>query len=455
MKVLLLNPYRDKQRYVPAEAKPYIKYTSTDFGRYSIPPLDLAYLAGALDGKAEVSVLDAHAMQLHPERIDFRPYQAVAVNTAPYTYWRCTQTFVGHVHESLRAAKAAGCRTVVYGPHASIGPDDFVDADCVISGEPDRMIEEALFGTANRLGPDYPSDLPQPDFSKFDFNLYDSRNCEAVFERRPFGRVGVLAHSRGCPYNCGFCFRPLAPRKTRGHSIESTRETLRQLVEVHQCKCLFFEDLTFTLNKKRTLELCEVLMKYRVPYVFQTRTDAVDEDIAAALVASGCYKIEFGVESGNEALLTELNKGNGWDHVERAVRLCRKAGIPRVVGFAGIFAPGETLETIRETRRKFHELGLRFYVNLWFPYPHTSIFHKAVGDGMRKEAGADWTYLLKGAGTYGNSFTTEEVRYWCDRIAREEWWREKAGKIPVWIGRASSTLLGRQSGRAVPSLTKS
>jgi len=220
MKVLLLNPYRDVRRYVPSHLLPYVRYTPTDIGEYCLLPLDLAYLAGTLRDRADVAILDAHALKMAPEWIDFAPFDAVVMNTAPYSHWRCCQSFVGHVHDCARLAGEAGCRTVVYGPHATVAPDGFKEADCVLVGEPEALIEEALTGTACLLGPVAMERLPVPDYGKFDFALYSSARSQQVFERRDFGPIGVLSYSRGCPFGCSFCFRALAPRTVRNHTID-------------------------------------------------------------------------------------------------------------------------------------------------------------------------------------------------------------------------------------------
>ncbi|MEW6620359.1 MAG: radical SAM protein [bacterium] len=445
MKVLLLNPYRDINRYVPQHLRSYVSFTPANIGRYSILPLDFAYLAGVLRDKVDVSILDAHALALHPEDINLKPYDVVVVNTAPYSHWRCSQTFVGHVHESIHAAHQAGARAIVYGPHATVAPDDFSEADCVIIGEPEGVIEQALEGNDRRLGPKYLEILAEPNYELFDFFLYDSRRCEQIFEKLPFGRVGVLMCSRGCPFNCRFCFRVLAPFKIRSHSLTSMEKILHQLIEVQGCKCLFFEDLTFTLDKKQTIELCRLLGRYKVPYVIQTRVDCVDEEIAVALAHSGCYKIELGVESAVNSVLEEFNKQIVWTDVERAVNICRQQGIPRVIAFAGIFAPGETRRTIEETRRKFHRLGLRFYPNIWFPYPGTILYEKAVQDGLISNIGADWTKLLLLAGTIGTNYTADHLRQICQQIEYSEWIREKMLKIPHVIKRIGKTLVTVQA----------
>ncbi len=429
MKVLLFNPYRDAARYIPAALRPYARFTPTELVPYNLIPLDMAYVAGVLKGKHEVSCTDAHVTSTPLEAVDFNGYDAVVVNTAPLSHFRCCQTFVGHAREAVERARRAGARTIVYGPHVTVAPEDFGEADCAIVGEPEGVIEEALTGPGGIVGPLTCPELPMPDYSVFDFPLYPSATSAQIFENRDFGNIGVISHSRGCPFGCGFCFRALAPKKVRKHALAEVEAMLHDLIDVRGCTCLFWEDLTFTLEKRRTLEICDLIKRWRVPYVIQTRAERIDAEIARALAESGCYKVEMGVESADEEILKRFDKRTTWNDVVEAVKVSRDAGIPRVIAFAGIFAPGETRETIEVTRRKFHELGLRFYCNIWFPYPGTTLYEAGVAEGRIGGTGSDWNALLPLAGTIGTRFTAEEVRHICSDIDRREQNAQRVGRV--------------------------
>jgi len=429
MKVLLFNPYRDVDRYIPADLRPYARFTPTELSSYNLIPLDMAYIAGVLKGKHEVRCIDAHVTLTPVEAVDFNGYDAVVVNTAPHSHFRCCQTFVGHALEAVKLAKKAGARTIIYGPHVTIAPEDFGEADCVIVGEPEGVIEEALTGPGGTIGPLTLPKLPMPDYSVFDFSLYSSATSLQVFENQDFGKIGVISYSRGCPFSCGFCFRALAPKKIRKHTIAEVEAMLHELIDVQGCTCLFWEDLTFTLEKDWTFDLCDLIKRWKVPYVIQTRVERIDADIARALAESGCYKVEMGVESGVEEILKRFNKRITWNEVVKAVQVTKDAGIPRVIAFAGLFAPGETMETIEETRRKFHDLGLRFYCNIWFPYPNTMLYKIGIEEGKIGRTGGDWNELLPLAGTIGTQFTAEEVRQICNDIDRQEQNRQRLRKV--------------------------
>ena len=158
----------------------------------------------------------------------------------------------------------------------------------------------------------------------------------------------------------------------------------------------------------------------------------------------------MGIESGAPAIVDGFDKGIDWTDVERAIDVCRRAGIPRVVGFAGVFAPGETLETLSETRRKFHELDMPFHVNIWFPYPSTAMYLRGVTDGTIPQVGAGWNSLLPAAGTIGNAFTTAQVRRWCRRTARAERLRyhmRRFGRTIRRIGRTTTDRYNRKTSR--------
>ncbi len=436
MKVLLINPYRDIKRYIPGHLRQYVKHTPSLFENYSVLPLDMAYLGAILKQEHEVDLIDAHIMRMQAEEIDFSRYQCVVANTAPYSHWRCFQTFFQHTLDVVSLAEKAGCRTIVYGPHPTVEPQSFESADCVILGEPDDLIMEAINTDSKVIGPKMENELdryPPLAYELFDFSLYQSQNCY-VFDCAPFGKVGTLTSSRGCPYNCAFCFRGLATRNTRFHSLERTLDAVDRLVNHYQCKALFWEDLVFNLDKKRLLELCKGLERFKVPYAIQARIDLVDEEVARALADSGCYKIMFGVEAGDDSVLEELDKGFEWKQVKNAITICKKAGIPKVVGFAGLFAPGETMDSLKRTVRNFESLGLPLFFNIWFPFPLTTIYKKGVQEGLLSEERVEWDKLLMIAGTIGNDFSRRKVNSVMRKITlRDRYLRyKKMGPREIW-----------------------
>ena len=68
---------------------------------------------------------------------------------------------------------------------------------------------------------------------------------------------------RGCPNNCSFCAWPqtLMGKKYRVRSISNVLDELESIQENTNVKEVFFEDDTFTINKKRVIEFSDEYKK--------------------------------------------------------------------------------------------------------------------------------------------------------------------------------------------------
>jgi len=430
MKILLVNPYRNIKP--PRELVSHLRNTQLwdggeenfDFGTY---PLEVPYLGAILwQVGHEVSFVDAQRIRLLPTKIDFSGYDAVVTCTAPFGKWRCPPFSYQHAIEVLREAQKAGCKMIVYGPHCTVDPESFLEAaDCVIRGEPEPSILEALTINSSIIGKpctdNYNLDeLPFPAFDLIDFSLYDAKY---IFESKVTDELGVLAGSRGCPYRCVFCFKVMVPERMRFHSPQRAVKMAETLVNEFGCKALIWGDLTFTLSKKWTLEVCEGLKELKVPYSASTRSDCLDEEVVEALASSGCYAIDVGVESGSNQVLQLLNKGFTWEESAKAINLCRQAGIPLVRVFLLLFAPGETRETIKETLGKISSLGMDISFSICTPYPGTDLWEMGVREGKIPRDLEGWSkkaeVAARLAGTIGTDFTREEVIQINKRLSRQ------------------------------------
>jgi len=427
VKTLLVNTFRDYERYVPASLLPYCQYTATleDLSD-PWPPLEWAYVSAVLKAAGhEVEFVDAHVQGLTLGERDLDGYDAVVANTAPYEKWRCTQVFYDHALDLLRLAKKVGARTAVFGPHVTTTPEYFGEVDAAIVGEPDPVIVDALEGRQGGtiIAPEVAlDDLPYPDFGVFEFARYDGR---VFFEGRARGPLGVAMGSRGCPYPCSFCFKALVPDKVRSHAPD----VVLRMVEDQRRRgvgAMIFEDLTFTMNKAWTLAVCERLRATGMKYAIMTRPDRIDDEIADALARSGCVKVELGVEAGDDELLRQMRKKAAWDSTLRAVRTLRERAVPIVSAFRMVFVPGETDATMNDFVEKCRGLGFDTFPNVCTPFPKTGLWNQGVSEGKIRGDAVHWEDVALGAGTVGTEFGRDEIRSTCDRLAWEShrpYWR--------------------------------
>jgi radical SAM superfamily enzyme YgiQ (UPF0313 family) len=140
----------------------------------------------------------------------------------------------------------------------------------------------------------------------------------------------ILVTSRGCPARCAFCNTPQYwGSRIRFHSVDHVLAELHALRERFGLLEVSFRDDTFTVDRRRVLELCRRMTEEGLGFLWdcQSRVNAVDEDRLVAMRRAGCVHIQYGVESGSPRMLKRLAKGIDVAEIERAARATRRAGI--------------------------------------------------------------------------------------------------------------------------------
>ena len=187
--------------------------------------------------------------------------------------------------------------------------------------------------------------------------------------------------SRGCPYQCIFCDR--LGKKFRAASAEYVVKEISACLELG-IDHIFFHDDTFTIDKKRVLDICRLLKEnsLKIKFSLRSRVNTIDEDIIKALKDAGCVRISFGVESGVQRILKRIKKGITLEQAESAFRLAKKYKIKTLADFM-IGHPDETVEDIHETIRFTKRLKpdyVQFSVTT--PYPATDLYREGIEMGI-------------------------------------------------------------------------
>jgi radical SAM superfamily enzyme YgiQ (UPF0313 family) len=153
-----------------------------------------------------------------------------------------------------------------------------------------------------------------------------------------------------------------------------------------QVREVFFEDDTFTINKKWVLEFIEEYKKegVRLPWACQARAD-VDYETMKTMRDSNCQVLVVGFESGSDDMLQRMKKGLTVERARRFIRDARRAGMPVHANFV-IGLPGETRETIAATRSFIREANSdAITVAVATPFPGTEFWEQAVSNGSLLE----------------------------------------------------------------------
>ena len=159
-----------------------------------------------------------------------------------------------------------------------------------------------------------------------------------------------LALSRGCGGNCNFCGSPeFWGRKIRYHSADYFVEQLERLSQ-KGIRFFYFSDDTFTVNKKRVIEICRKIIGKNLDITWNaiSRVDHVSDELLYWMRKAGCIQISYGVESGSEKIRKFLLKNISSKKIQSAFATTQRYGIlARAYFIYG--APGESWQTIQES----------------------------------------------------------------------------------------------------------
>jgi len=140
-----------------------------------------------------------------------------------------------------------------------------------------------------------------------------------------------------------------------------------------------FLDENFLANKKRALEICDLLEERDLVDVIKWGClggpQTVDAELLGRLKECGCTYISFGFESADPRRLKEIRKPHTVEHMERALNLTLKAGINPIATFM-IGYPNEDLQSIYRTTKFWVKHGIQCVPFFITPYPATELFEK-------------------------------------------------------------------------------
>jgi len=184
---------------------------------------------------------------------------------------------------------------------------------------------------------------------------------------------------RGCPNQCTFCAWPqtLTGRKYRVRSLPSVLDELTWIEANLNVKEVFFEDDTFTISKERVLEFCKGYQErgLSVAWSCNARANTLDLETMQAMKKANCRLLIAGYESGVDSILQAIKKGITTDQIRQFAKNARKAGL-LVHGDIIIGLPGETKETIEQTRRLIWEVKPDILqVAVASPFPGTEFYN--------------------------------------------------------------------------------
>jgi anaerobic magnesium-protoporphyrin IX monomethyl ester cyclase len=213
-----------------------------------------------------------------------------------------------------------------------------------------------------------------------------------------------IVASRGCPYRCNWCAKPIYGDSFAVRSACSVAEEMRQLKDDFAVEHLWFADDIFGLRTKWVRELAVEVEKLdaALPFKMQSRVDLMTSDTVRALRRAGCVEVWLGVESGSQNVLDSMDKGTRVEQIVKARENLRSEGI-RACYFLQFGYPSETWEDIQKTVRLVQDtrpddLG----VSVSYPLPGTKFFERVraqLGEKTNWSDSDDLSMMFQGAYT--------------------------------------------------------
>ncbi len=218
-----------------------------------------------------------------------------------------------------------------------------------------------------------------------------------------FFSLNIVA-SRGCPYRCNWCAKPIYGDSFHLRPAASVAEEMRILKSECAADHLWFADDIFGLKAQWVQDLAARVSERdaALPFKMQSRVDLMKPGTVRALAQSGCVETWMGVESGSQKILDAMEKGTRVEQIAGARESLRRNGI-RACYFLQFGYPGETWADIRKTidlvrATRPDDIG----VSVSYPLPGTRFYDRVreeLGAKLNWEDSGDLAMMFKGAYT--------------------------------------------------------
>ena len=391
-------------------------------------PLGILSLAAVLNK-------EGHEVKLAPAH--FEKAQAICDEYKPdILAYSLTTLFAIPAIKLNRQLRQRGTYFSIFGgPHPTFFPEmieeEGVDAICI--GEGEEAIVDFIGKVETKK--DYSSTLNwwvktpegivknpiRPLIQNLDaLPLADRRSFYSYIPKENFKRKAFMA-SRGCPYNCTYCFNHKYAelykglgRRVRYRTVENVLMEIEDVREKYPpLELVHFSDDVLVLNNKW---FSEFAIKYPkrigIPYSCMVRIDNLNEDMVAKLKASGCHYVIFAIETGNETFrASALNRHMTNDTIIQGSKLLKGAGIKiyaqNMLGLPGgdLSKDLETLDLNIQCRPDF------VWTSLFYPFPRTVLGNRSRDLGLidDKINFAPTTYYQKSPLKIPNKKETENL----------------------------------------------
>jgi radical SAM superfamily enzyme YgiQ (UPF0313 family) len=265
-------------------------------------------------------------------------------------------------------------------------------------------------------------EIPMPAFDLIDFRKYFGDGN--IYSMR-YPTAGIVS-SRGCPGRCVFCtIKAVWGNTWRGRSPKNVVDEIEFLKKEYNVQEFAFLDDSASVDKIRWAGICDEIMRRKLDIKWTTPNGiahwTLNEEILIKMHKAGCYRITFGIESGDEDTRKFIGKPHSLKQAKELIRQANRIGMwticTNIIGF-----PYENLQSIRRTIDFAKSSGTDFACfYLLIPQPTSAVYGYFKKEGLLnfdnffeandfdEEIFEKINYILNEAGTDTLYFKKEEL----------------------------------------------
>jgi anaerobic magnesium-protoporphyrin IX monomethyl ester cyclase len=228
------------------------------------------------------------------------------------------------------------------------------------------------------------------DYVSTPIQMEDNNLCENMVNWSLFPDAGNYVNIRtgiSCPFSCSFCGFPEHAGKYQTAKVEAVEKELTSLENLGTVQSIHFVDDTFNVPPERFKQILRMMIKNKYSFKWNAffRCQYADREMVELMKESGCESAFLGLESGNDQILKNMNKSVNVEKYLKGIELLKEYSITTLGNFI-IGFPGETDQTVKETKQFIRECGIDFYrAQLWYCEPITPIYRQKEKFGIKGE----------------------------------------------------------------------
>lgn len=454
MNILFVNPpFKAKYGKFSREARSAM-ITNSGVIYY---PLWLLYAAGVCEKEGyNVSFLDAPAKRMdYQETINLiqernKKIDLIVIDTSTPSIYNDTK-FAGDLKEIYKEAF-----TVLVGTHPTALPEETLKLDKRVDGVACGEFDYIIRDLAKAINENKDLKTVKGLVYKKDEKIIKNEKMEPIndldtipfaaqlikkfldpkdyfFAASAYPEIQIFT-GRGCPARCYFCVYPqtMHGHKYRVRSAQNVVDEFEYIVnELPEVKEIVIEDDTFTIDKNRVKEICNMLIERglnkKIKWLCNARVN-LDYETMVLMKKAGCKLLIPGIENGNQEMLNNMKKGTTIKQIEEYVKNAKKAKL-LIHACYMVGNKGETKETMENTLKfaiKLNTDTAQFYT--LHPYPGTEAYNWAVENGyLDNKNFENW---IKEDGTHNcvinlHNLSSKELVEFCDYARKKYYLRPR------------------------------